>query len=129
MKTQKRLGILTSGGDCPGLNAVIRAVVSHARLTYNWQVLGIPYATKGLLERKTVPLSLHSLDLRGIDPLLNMGGTILGSINKLQYGSDKTIIPCREALFEAFLQVNFCTKNPELNRIVIYSTQFNSPAF
>jgi len=82
MKTQKRLGILTSGGDCPGLNAVIRAVVSHARLTYNWQVLGIPYATKGLLERKTVPLSLHSLDLRGIDPLLNMGGTILGSINK-----------------------------------------------
>ncbi|ARV57968.1 6-phosphofructokinase [Nostocales cyanobacterium HT-58-2] len=82
MKTQKRLGILTSGGDCPGLNAVIRAVVSHATLTYNWQILGIPYATKGLLERKTVPLSLHSLDLRGIDPLLNMGGTILGSINK-----------------------------------------------
>ncbi|MDZ8187749.1 MAG: 6-phosphofructokinase [Nostoc sp. ChiSLP02] len=32
---QKRIGILTSGGDCPGLNAVIRAVVSHATLTYN----------------------------------------------------------------------------------------------
>ena len=82
MKAQKRLGILTSGGDCPGLNAVIRAVVNHAILTYDWQVLGIPYATKGLLERKTIPLSLHSFDLRGIDPLLNMGGTILGSINK-----------------------------------------------
>ncbi len=82
MKTQKRIGILTSGGDCPGLNAVIRAVVSHATLTYDWQVLGIPYATRGLLEQKAIPLSFHGLDLRGIDPLLNMGGTILGSINK-----------------------------------------------
>lgn len=78
----KRIGILTSGGDCPGLNAVIRAVVSHATLTYGWQVLGIPYATRGLLERKTMPLSVHHFDLRGIDPLLNMGGTILGTINK-----------------------------------------------
>lgn len=79
---QKRIGILTSGGDCPGLNAVIRAVVSHATLTYGWEVLGIPYATKGLLEQKAIPLCVHGLDLRGIDPLLNMGGTILGSINK-----------------------------------------------
>ncbi len=82
IKTRKRLGILTSGGDCPGLNAVIRAVVNHAISTYDWEVLGIPYATKGLLEGKAIPLSRHGLDLRGIDPLLNMGGTILGSINK-----------------------------------------------
>ncbi|MBF2063218.1 MAG: ATP-dependent 6-phosphofructokinase [Calothrix sp. C42_A2020_038] len=82
MRRQKRLGILTSGGDCPGLNAVIRSVVSHATLTYNWQVFGIPYATRGLLDGKAIPLSIHGLDLRGIDPLLNMGGTILGSINK-----------------------------------------------
>ncbi|MDM3861600.1 MAG: ATP-dependent 6-phosphofructokinase [Aphanizomenon gracile PMC644.10] len=79
---KKRIGILTSGGDCPGLNCVIRAAVSHATRTFNWQVVGIPYATQGLLERKTVPLSIHGWDLRGIDPLLNMGGTILGSINK-----------------------------------------------
>ncbi|AFZ18835.1 ATP-dependent 6-phosphofructokinase [Allocoleopsis franciscana] len=82
MKTQKRIGILTSGGDCPGLNAVIRAVVSHATLTYDWEVIGIPYATQGLLEQKAIALSRHGLDLRGIDPLLSMGGTILGSINK-----------------------------------------------
>ncbi|PSB34922.1 ATP-dependent 6-phosphofructokinase [Stenomitos frigidus] len=82
MNTQKRLGILTSGGDCPGLNAVIRAVVSHATLSYDWQVLGIPYATQGLLERQVIPLHMHSFDLRGIDPLLSMGGTILGTINK-----------------------------------------------
>jgi ATP-dependent phosphofructokinase / diphosphate-dependent phosphofructokinase len=79
---QKRIGILTSGGDCPGLNAVIRAAVSHATLTYNWEVVGIPYATQGLLERKTIPLNVHCFDLRGIDPMLSMSGTILGTINK-----------------------------------------------
>ncbi len=82
MHTQQRLGILTSGGDCPGLNAVIRAVVNHATLTYDWQVFGIPYATQGLLERQMIPLHMHSFDLRGIDPLLSMGGTILGTTNK-----------------------------------------------
>lgn len=79
---RKRIGILTSGGDCPGLNAVIRAVVSHATLTYDWEVLGIPYATQGLLERRVTPLNIHCFDLRGIDPLLSMSGTILGTINK-----------------------------------------------
>ncbi|MBR8833408.1 MAG: ATP-dependent 6-phosphofructokinase [Stigonema ocellatum SAG 48.90 = DSM 106950] len=82
MGNKKRIGILTSGGDCPGLNCVIRAVISHATLTYNWEVLGIPYATQGLLERKAIALNMHGLDLRGIDPLLSMGGTILGTINK-----------------------------------------------
>jgi phosphofructokinase-like protein len=82
MNTQKRLGILTSGGDCPGLNAVIRSVVSHATLTYGWEVFGIPYATQGLLDQQMIPLHVHSFDLRGIDPLLSMGGTILGTINK-----------------------------------------------
>jgi 6-phosphofructokinase 1 len=82
MKPQKRIGILTSGGDCPGLNFVIRAVVRHATLTYDWEVVGIPYATQGLLEGKTMLLNCHGLDLHGIDPLLSLGGTILGSINK-----------------------------------------------
>lgn len=69
MTRQKRLGILTSGGDCQGLNAVIRAVVSHATLSYGRPVVGIPYATRSLLEVKAIELSLHGLDLRGIDPL------------------------------------------------------------
>ncbi|MGF1488962.1 MAG: 6-phosphofructokinase, partial [Prochloraceae cyanobacterium] len=38
--SKKRIGILTSGGDCPGLNCTIRAVVSHGILNYNWEVLG-----------------------------------------------------------------------------------------
>ena len=82
MSQTKRIGLLTSGGDCPGLNGVIRAVVRHATLTYGWEVVGIPYATRGLLERKTIALNVHGLDLHGIDPLLSLGGTILGTINK-----------------------------------------------
>ena len=82
MRRTQRLGILTSGGDCPGLNAVIRAVVRHATLTYGWDVVGIPYATQGLQDRKTISLNVHGLDLHGIDPLLSLGGTILGTINK-----------------------------------------------
>ncbi|MBD1911450.1 MULTISPECIES: ATP-dependent 6-phosphofructokinase [unclassified Leptolyngbya] len=82
MSKQKRIGIMTSGGDCPGLNGVIRAVVHHATLQYGWEVVGIPYATQGLLERKTIPLTLYETALRGMDPLLTMGGTILGTINR-----------------------------------------------
>lgn len=82
MSKRKRIGILTSGGDCPGLNAVIRAVVSYATSEYNWEVRGIPYATQGLIDRKSVVLNRHGIERHGIDPLLSMGGTILGSINK-----------------------------------------------
>jgi 6-phosphofructokinase 1 len=80
---KKRIGILTSGGDCPGLNFAIRAVVSHATITYDYEVLGIPYATQGLLERKAIALPSYCLSyLHGIDPLLCIGGTILGSLSK-----------------------------------------------
>ena len=50
MVEHKRIGILTSGGDCAGLNAAIRAVVYHAVGTYNWEVLGIRQATYGLMD-------------------------------------------------------------------------------
>ncbi|MGK7878074.1 MAG: ATP-dependent 6-phosphofructokinase [Xenococcaceae cyanobacterium] len=86
MNTRKRLGILTSGGDCPGLNAVIRAVLAHAILTYNWEVVGIPYGSQGLVERKSIPLNAQSLNFKGIDPLLSTGGTILKSISKAYPG-------------------------------------------
>lgn len=78
---RKRVGVMTSGGDCPGLNAAIRAIVNHASLSYDWEVLGIPHATEGLLTRQSIPLGVHAMNLRGIDLLLTMGGTILGSVN------------------------------------------------
>jgi len=104
---KQRVGILTSGGDCPGLNAAIRAVISHATLTYDWEVVGIPYATRGLLERASVPLTMHGLDLRGLDPLLNMGGTILGSINHgdTLARADEVIAGYRELKLDALIVI------------------------
>lgn len=122
MNTQKRLGILTSGGDCPGLNAVIRAVLSHATLTYGWQVVGIPYATQGLLERKAIPLSLHGLDLRGMDMLLNLGGTILGSINKGNTLAqiDDVLAGYRELELDALIAVGGDGSLAILNQLAIH---------
>ena len=80
MTAGKRIGILTSGGDCAGLNAVIRAVVHRAVLTYGWQVLGIKEGTQGLLQR---PVQYQVLDLQQVDGnMMRMGGTILGTTNR-----------------------------------------------
>jgi ATP-dependent phosphofructokinase / diphosphate-dependent phosphofructokinase len=76
---QRRIGILTSGGDCAGLNAVIRAVVHRAVCTYDWEVVGICRATQGLMAR---PLDVMVLDFHQTDRLLTAGGTILGTTNK-----------------------------------------------
>ncbi|HEY9826919.1 MAG TPA: ATP-dependent 6-phosphofructokinase [Stenomitos sp.] len=78
MAEHKRIGILTSGGDCAGLNPVIRAVVRRAVGTYGWEVLGIRQATLGLMAN---PASVVPLDLKGIDSLLTLGGTMLGTTN------------------------------------------------
>lgn len=76
--TVRRLGVLTGGGDCPGLNAVIRAIVNAAINEYNWKVLGIEDGFEGLIQPgKVRPLALA--DVRGILPL---GGTILGTTNR-----------------------------------------------
>src|SRR5437016_7470221 len=74
----KRLGILTAGGDCPGLNAVIRAVVKCAlRRTPPVDVVGIQDGFAGLVEDRTQPL--QESDVSGI---LVRGGTILGTSNR-----------------------------------------------
>ena len=69
-----RLGLLTGGGDCPGLNAVIRAVVRKGIDAYNDQLVGFRDGWKGVLEDSFDPLTIDST--RGILP---RGGTILGS--------------------------------------------------
>lgn len=73
----KRIGILTGGGDCPGLNAVIRAVVKYADGHYGWDVVGIEDAFEGLYHKRYVDLTPKTV--RG---LLTRGGTILGSSNR-----------------------------------------------
>ena len=76
----KRIGVLTSGGDCAGLNAIIRAVTLRAIQEYGWEVYGIHQGTHGLLRR---PVGAIKLDLSlCTGNLLRQGGTILGSTNK-----------------------------------------------
>ncbi len=77
MKKIKRIGILTGGGDCPGLNAVIRAVVNTAIREYKLEVLGIRDGFGGLINKMVQPLALS--DVSGILP---RGGTILGTSNR-----------------------------------------------
>ena len=69
-----RVGVLTGGGDCPGLNAVIRAVVRVGRARYGHEHLGLRNGWRGLLERTTTPL-----DLDAVSGILPRGGTILGT--------------------------------------------------
>jgi ATP-dependent phosphofructokinase / diphosphate-dependent phosphofructokinase len=78
MGEHTRIGILTSGGDCAGLNPVIRAVVRRAVGTYGWEVLGICRATQGLMQN---PPQIVVLDIDQVDSLLVQGGTFLGTTN------------------------------------------------
>ncbi|EKQ68767.1 6-phosphofructokinase [Leptolyngbyaceae cyanobacterium JSC-12] len=79
MGQPKRIGILTSGGDCAGLNAAIRAVVRSAIDSYGWEVYGIRQATQGLMAR---PPAAIRLTPELVDPCLTKGGTMLGTTNK-----------------------------------------------
>ncbi len=78
MKKISRIGILTGGGDAPGLNAVIRAATKKAITHYGWKVLGIAESTTGFLE----PEKNSWLDYAAVSGILQRGGTILGTTNK-----------------------------------------------
>jgi 6-phosphofructokinase 1 len=69
-----RIGVLTGGGDCPGLNAVIRALVRRAEREYGHELLGFRHGWRGVIEDEVVPLSVSTT--RG---LIHRGGTILGT--------------------------------------------------
>jgi len=63
----RRIGVLSGGGDCPGINAVIHAVVKRAILNYNFEVIGILDGFEGLVEEKWRALGYN--DVSGIMPL------------------------------------------------------------
>jgi len=77
MRKVQRIGILTGGGDCPGLNAVIRAAVRTATREHDLEVLGIQLGFEGLLNKSCVPLTNELI--RGILP---KGGTLLRTTNR-----------------------------------------------
>ena len=73
-KKIKRIGILTAGGDSPGLNAAIRGVGKAAHGYYGMQVIGFRDGFRGLVENRRV-----DLDHSGLSGILTVGGTILGT--------------------------------------------------
>src|SRR5438045_3785113 len=90
-----RIGVLTSGGDCPGLNAVLRAVVLAAD-KLGWEVVGFRDGFEGLLP----PGNHVILDRQAVNGIMALGGTILGTTNRGHFvaktgAGDRTIVPAK----------------------------------
>ncbi len=88
-----RVGVLTGGGDCPGLNAVIRAVVRKGEVAYGDGFVGLADGWRGAIEGRTVPLDVERC--RGILP---RGGTILGTSRTNPYKVDGGVAGVRETV-------------------------------
>jgi 6-phosphofructokinase 1 len=88
-----RIGILTGGGDCPGLNAVIRAVVRRAERGFGDEVIGFRDGWLGVVEDDTTPLDVEAC--RG---LLPRGGTVLGSSRLQPFGLDDGVERARSTI-------------------------------
>jgi len=88
-----RVGVLTGGGDCPGLNAVIRAVVRKGVATYGFEFVGFRDGWRGPLENLTTPLGVG--EVRGILP---RGGTVLGSSRTNPFKIDGGVEKIKENL-------------------------------
>ncbi len=112
----KKIGVLTSGGDAPGLNAVIRAVVITATRQYGWEVYGIQDGFEGLLGK---PERMQRLELPDVIGILTHGGTILGTTNRGHFGfseerpselahpeaADQAVAFCREQGIDALVTI------------------------
>lgn len=76
MDIKHRIGVMTAGGDCPGMNAALRAVVKKAILDYDYEVLGIEDGYEGLIHNR-----YRRLDYEDVSGIITAGGTILGTSN------------------------------------------------
>lgn len=99
-----RVGVLTAGGDAPGLNAVIRAVVRKAERHYGDEVIGLLDGYKGLVENRTMPLDIEQM--RGTLP---RGGTVLGTSReqpfKMENGLDRAAATVAELELDAVIAI------------------------
>jgi len=90
-----KIGMLTGGGDCPGLNAVIRAIVRKS-IMYGWECVGVQNGWKGMMDINTKPLDINS-----VSGILQKGGTILGTSRTNPYnteGGERTVIENSEKM-------------------------------
>src|ERR671922_988903 len=81
----KRVGVLTGGGDCPGLNAVIRAVTRRS-LDRGYEVVGVRAGWRGLVDAR-----FEELDYRAISGILPRGGTIVGTSRTNPYKIERGV--------------------------------------
>lgn len=98
-----KIGMLTGGGDCPGLNAVIRAIVRKS-LVNGWECIGIENGWKGLMDIYT-----RALDLNSVSGILQKGGTILGTSRtnpyKIEGGEEKVIENAKKIGLDALIAI------------------------
>ena len=99
----KKIGILTSGGDCGGLNAVVRAATLRAINKYQWKVFGIRDGTLGLLKNPLDVLELTSKHFDG--NLMRMGGTFLGTNNKGNASEQKVLEGFKKLELDALIGI------------------------
>jgi len=99
-----RIGILTGGGDCPGLNAVIRAVVRKSVSQHGDEVVGFRDGWRGVLDADTVPM-----DLRSVRGILPRGGTVLGTSRTNPYalegGVDRVMATLEKLSIDALIPI------------------------
>lgn len=111
----KRVGILTGGGDAPGLNAVIRAAVKTAIHQYGCEVFGIRNGYDGFLEEGgVIPLGLK--EVRGILP---RGGTILGAANRGNPYARKVVRDGREVTIDVSDEIVKGIRNLQLDALLV----------
>lgn len=99
-----RIGVLTGGGDCPGLNAVIHAAVKKGITHYGDEFIGFKEGWRGVLENKTMPLTLEA-----VDGILEEGGTILRTsrtnVRKIEGGIQKCVEVLKANKLDALIAI------------------------
>jgi ATP-dependent phosphofructokinase / diphosphate-dependent phosphofructokinase len=99
-----RVGILTGGGDCPGLNAVIRAAVRKGIFHHNAEFVGFIEGWRGVVENKTMPLTIET-----VSGILQLGGTILRTSRtnprKMEGGIDKCLATIKANKLDALITI------------------------
>ena len=99
-----KIGICTGGGDCPGLNAVIRAATLHGIKNFGMEIIGIKDSFNGLMNR---PYNTRSLKEEDVSEILFRGGTILGTTNSgnpfsLKRGNQKEAVDKSKLVLSAY---------------------------
>ena len=111
----KRIAVLTGGGDAPGLNAVIRAVVKTAINVYGCEVLGVLDGYDGFI----APGGVIPLDLAAVRGILPLGGTILGTANRGNPFARKVIQDGKEVVMDVSEEIIAAIKKLELDALIV----------